>query len=133
MKKKRILSLLLCLLIPGFVFAQTSRSKSTTAANQSWSQFWRQFSAAVNKKDGVAVKALMSSESDFFSGGGGENRDEWLRLMDQNNGWRYLQRSVALGTMPFKEPKGPSRITKDKNLIFRFIGTKWRFVGVMGD
>lgn len=101
--------------------------------NSNWQTFWRQFSAAVNRKDRIALKALMSSERDFFSGGGGENRDQWIQMMATAKGWRYLQRSVASGTVPLKDEKGPSRITKDKTLIFTMIGGSWRFVGVMGD
>jgi hypothetical protein len=132
MKKARILSLALLLLIPSVAFTQTSRSTNATA-NRGWQQFWRQFSAAVNKKDHAALKALMSSENDFFSGGGGENRDEWIQMIDRRKAWRDMQKSVASGTVPLKDEKGPSRITKDRTLIFRLIGGRWRFVGVMGD
>jgi hypothetical protein len=106
---------------------------SSDSLADSWQTFWRQFSAAVNNKDRIALKALMSSENDFFSGGGGENRDQWIQMIDQRNAWRYLQKSVASGPVPFKSEKGPSHITKDKNLIFTLIDGRWRFVGVMGD
>lgn len=75
----------------------------------------------------------MSSERDFFSGGGGENRDQWIQLIVRQKAWRELQKSVASGTVPLKDEKGPSRITKDRVLIFTLIGGRWRFVGVMGD
>src|SRR3982751_6122799 len=72
---------------------------STQAQGDSWQSFWRQFTAAVNKRDRVALKALMSSERDFFSGGGGENRDEWIQMIEDRKAWRDLQRSVASGTV----------------------------------
>ncbi len=107
--------------------------RSTEAQGNSWQSFWRQFTAAVNKKDRVALKALMSSESDFFSGGGGENRDEWIQMIEQRRAWRDLQKSVASGTVPLRGEKRTSRITRDRVLIFSLIGGHWRFVGVMGD
>lgn len=113
-----------------------SLNNQTTASSRpdaSWLSFWRRFRGAVNTRNKSAVKALMSSERDFFSGGGGENRDEWIRMIDNNRTWRWLQRSVASGTMVFQHERGPSRITKDRNLIFVFISGAWRFVGVMGD
>lgn len=131
MTKARNLSvavLLVCLFS-----ALTIGTPRASAPSTNWQTFWRQFSAAVNKKDRVALKGLMSSENDFFSGGGGENRDQWIQMIDQRKAWRDLQRSVASGTRPLKDEKGPSRITKDRTLIFRLIGGKWRFVGVMGD
>lgn len=75
----------------------------------------------------------MSSERDFFSGGGGENRDEWIQMIDDRKAWRELQKSVASGTVPLRSEKRTSRITKDRVLIFSLIGGRWRFVGVMGD
>jgi hypothetical protein len=120
--------LLLFMFVPSVIYAQS-------AAEKSWPSFWRQFSTAVNKKDKVALKRLMSSESDFFSGGGGESRDQWLQMLDQNKFWPLLQRSVRLGAKAYITPyeKRLSRITKDRHLIFKFINNRWRFVGVMGD
>ena len=106
---------------------------STQAQGNSWQSFWRQFTAAVNKRDRVALKALMSSERDFFSGGGGENRDEWIQMIEDRKAWRDLQRSVASGTVPLRSERRTSRITRDRVLIFSLIGGRWRFVGVMGD
>lgn len=56
MKNRGMVSVALLLLLSPFAFAQTSRSKSATAANQSWLQFWRGFSAAINKKDREGLK-----------------------------------------------------------------------------
>jgi hypothetical protein len=111
----------------------SAAGSSVQAQGSNWQNFWRQFTAAVNKKDRVALKGLMSSERDFFSGGGGENRDQWIQMIDDRRAWRDLQKSVALGTVPLKSEKRTSRITKDRVLIFSLIGGRWRFVGVMGD
>jgi hypothetical protein len=132
MKKTRTLSLMLFLLIPSLAFAQTSRSVNATA-NKSWQTFWRQFSAAVNKKDRAALKGLMVSEKDFDTGGAGGTRDDAIQELDRLHGWRDLQKSIASGTEPSRFGKGQSRITKDQRLLFDFIGGRWRFRGYMGD
>ncbi len=123
MKNIRILILAFCLLIPASAFAQTS------TANRSWNSFWTKFSTAVKKRDRVAVKGLMASERNFFSGGGGETRSEWLASVS----WTELQKSVRLGTKVDNYDGKPGRITKDNHLVFAFSGGKWRFMGPMGD
>lgn len=128
MKKLRILFLALFLLIPTAAFAQSS-----AAANKSWNSFWTQFTQAVNKKNKPAVKKLMASEQNFFSGGGGESRDEWLQMVDEQKWWELLQKSVRLGVKAEKYDGKPGKITKDRHLIFAYIGGKWQFMGPMGD
>ncbi len=123
MKKIRILILAFCLLIPASAFAQTS------TANKSWNSFWTKFSTAVNKKNQVALKGLMASERDFFSGGGGETRNEWLASVS----WAELKKSVRRGTKVDNSDGKPGRLTKDNHLVFAFIGGRWRFMGPMGD
>ncbi len=71
MKKTRILSLLLCLLIPSLAFTQNSRIRNA-AADRSWQQFYTTFRSAMNNRDRTALRRLMSSEAAFFSGGGGD-------------------------------------------------------------
>jgi hypothetical protein len=111
----------------------SAAGNAVQAQGSNWQNFWRQFTVAINKKDRGALKGLMSSERDFFSGGGGENRDQWIQMIDDRRAWRDLQKSVASGTVPLKGEKRTSRITKDRALIFSLIGGRWRFVGVMGD
>ena len=108
-------------------------STLTLAAKPNWQRFWSQFSEAVNKKDGVALKSLMTSERDFFDGGGGGSRDQWIQMMFRESNWQELRKSVASGTMPHPDAQGSSRITKDRFLIFSVVNGRWRFVGVMGD
>lgn len=129
MKLSRIsfLFLLLFLFVPSVNYAQSAASKS-------WNSFWTQFSAAVKNKDKVAVKRLMSSESDFLTHGGIGSRNDYLNLFKAKGYWQDVQKSAAKGTMSYDlERQRPARITKDKYLIFEYIGGKWRFVGVMGD
>ena len=128
MTKIRLLFLMLFLCLPASAFAQTK-----TNADKSWQPFWTEFTAAVNKKYKALVKMLMSAEKDFFSGGGGETRDEWLQMIDEQRWWGRLQKSVRLGTKQYNYNGKPSRITKDNHLIFVYIGRQWRFVGIMGD
>lgn len=127
MKLNRIsfLFLLLFLFVPSFASAQS-------AAEKSWKPFWTQFTAAVKSKDKAGVKRLMSSEKDWFSVGGGETRDEWLKMLDDGF-WGEVQKSVAKGVVAYNEGGRTGRITKDRQLVFQYIGGKWRFVGIMGD
>lgn len=130
MIKKRIIFLLFAawLIFPALTYGQTA----STAA-KSWNSFWTQFSTAVNKKNKMALKRLMASKRDFSSGGGSETPDEWLALVEKQNWWNLLQRSVRLGTKPYAYNGKPARVTRNDHLIFAFIGVRWRFVGPMGD
>lgn len=118
--------------------AQTPSKKTEAAANAAWANFWRQFTAAVNKKDRVAVRKLMADN--FADDSGGLNATEWLRFIDENErkgSWRDLQKSFARGTVVNKEwpSKGvPTRITRDKFYYFEFRKDgRWYFAGVVGD
>lgn len=125
--KIRILWLLIFLLVLSLVFGQK------TAADQSWNGFWRQFSSAVNKKSKPAIKRLMAAEKDFFSGGGGEDRDGWLQLIDEHQWWGTLQKSVKSGTKSYDYDGKPGKVTKYNPLVFAFVGGRWRFMGPKGD
>ena len=118
------LVLLVGLLVPAAV--------AQNAAEKSWKPFWTQFIVAVKAKNKVAVKRLMASGSEF-SVPGTTSRDEFLSMLDASNMWKDVQRSVAQGVIAYDEDGKTGRITRDRNLIFQFIGGRWRFVGVMGD
>ena len=118
--------------------AQTSSNKTNGAADRAWVSFWRQFTAAVNKKDRVTLRKMMADN--FADDSGGLNATEWLRFIDENErkgSWRDLQRSFARGTIVNKEWPGkgvPTRITRDKFYYFEFRKDgKWYFAGVVGD
>ncbi len=137
-KSRYLLIILALVLFVTAATAQTSASKTQTAANRAWTNFWREFTTAVNKKDRVAVKRMMAAN--FADDSGGLNGTEWLRFIDENErkgSWRDLQRSFARGTVVNKEwpSKGvPTRITKDKFYYFEFRKDgKWYFAGVVGD
>lgn len=127
MKLSRILFLFLL-----FILFIPSVSSAQSVAEKSWQPFWTQFNTAVKSKNKAAVKRLMSSEKDFFSGGGGETRDEWLQSLDDGF-WGGIRKSLAKGVKPYHENRRTGRVTKDDLLIFQYISGKWRFVGVMGD
>ena len=138
MKSHYLLIVPLLLLVVGAASAQTSANKTNSAANRTWGSFWRQFTAAVNKKDRVALRKMMPDN--FADDSGGLNATEWLRFIDENErkgSWRDLQRSFARGTVVNKEwdSKGvPTRITRDKLYYFEFRkDNKWYFAGVVGD
>lgn len=130
MVKKRVIFMLLAV---SLVFPVITYSQKSAAAEQSWNAFWTQFAAAVNRKNKASVKRLMASEREFFSGGGGETRDEWLTMIESQKWWGRLQKSVRLGTRSDNFGGKPGRVTKDNHLTFSFIGGRWRFMGLVGD
>ena len=137
MKTQRILAIVFLLLAASTAFGQTSRA-TNAEANRSWPSFWRQISAAINKKDSVALRKTMPDN--FNDGGGGGTASEWLKFIDENKrggSWRDLQKSFAKGTVVNRiwPSKGvPTRVTKDKGYYFEFRKDKrWYFAGVVGD
>jgi hypothetical protein len=134
---QNVLLLALLLVVASASFAQTAPAINAVA-NRSWPSFWREFSAAINKKDVAALRKMMPD--DFFDGGGGQTPTQWLAFIDKNerNGsWRDLQRSVARGTVTNRSwsSKGiPTKVTKDKAYYFEFRkDRRWYFAGVVGD
>jgi len=118
--------------------AVAAQNKTDSPANRAWAGFWRQFTAAANKKDRVALRKMMAEN--FADESGGLNATEWLRFIDENErkgSWRDLQKSIARGPIVNKEwpSKGvPTRITRDKFYYFEFRKDgKWYFAGVVGD
>ena len=137
MKTQRILAIVFLLLAAATTFSQTSRA-TNDLANRSWQSFWRQITAAVNKKDHAALRKMMPGN--FDDGGGGLTGDEWLKFIDENErkgSWRDLQKSFARGTVVNRNwpSKGiPTRVTKDNGYFFEFRkDKKWYFAGVVGD
>ncbi len=137
MKTHRMLAMVFLLLAASAAFGQTSRA-TNAEANRSWPSFWRQITAAINKKDSVALRKMMPNN--FNDGGGGGTANEWLKFIDENerNGsWRDLQKSFAQGTVVNRiwPSKGvPTRVTRDKGYYFEFRKDKrWYFAGVVGD
>jgi hypothetical protein len=137
MKTQRIFAMVFLLLVASASFGQTARA-TNDAANRSWQSFWRQVTAAINKKDHAAVRKMMPNN--FDDGGGGLTASEWLRFIDQNErkgSWRDIQKSFAQGTVINRNWKSkgiPTRVTKDNRYYFEFRkDKKWYFAGVVGD
>jgi hypothetical protein len=124
MKRLRILFFAFFLLIPAF-----QAQAQNAAADKSWNSFWTKFSTAVKQKNRVALKSLMVSEREFYPGGGGGTRDEWLNLVS----WSELQKSVRSGIKADRTYGKPGRTTRDNWLIFAYTGGRWRFMGERGD
>lgn len=96
-------------------------------AYQRWLSFYEAFRAAVNKRDGVALKRLISAS--YAEGG---TPDGIVRQLNRGNGWRELQKSVASGTKPAGlNSKGrPERWTKNGMYSFEFgADGQWRWSG----
>lgn len=137
MKTHRIFAMVFLLLVASASFGQTARA-TNDVANRSWQSFWRQVTAAINKKDHAAVRKMMPNN--FDDGGGGLTASEWLRFIDQNErkgSWRDIQKSFAQGTVINRNWKSkgiPTRVTKDNRYYFEFRkDKKWYFAGVVGD
>ena len=81
MKTQRILAMIFLLLAASATFSQTSAAINA-AANRSWPSFWRQITAAINKKDRAALKKMMANN--FSDESGGLNGAEWLKYIDEN-------------------------------------------------
>lgn len=133
LSRNLFLFLLLLLFVPSVSHAQSSASKS-------WNAFWTKFSAAVNKKDKEALKALMSSDFEWALDGY-TSPDEVIRIMDKYKYWNQFKRSVANGVKVcgYDAPdcfrtKNTARRTKSPNwLLFEFIGGQWKWTRLIGD
>jgi hypothetical protein len=136
-RTQRVFALVFLLLVASAAFGQTSRVTNADA-NRAWQRFWHQITAAIKKKDRVALRKMMPKN--FDDGGGGLTPSEWLKFIDENErrgSWSDLQKSFARGTVINKNwpSKGiPTRITKDNRYFFEFRKDKrWYFGGVVGD
>jgi hypothetical protein len=137
MKAQRTFAMALLLMAASATLGQTSRA-TNNEANRSWPSFWRQVTAAINRKDQAGLRKMMPDN--FSDDSGGLTAAEWLRFIDQNErrgSWRDLQRSFAKGTVVNKNwnNKGiPTRVTRDNKYYFEFRKDKrWYFAGVVGD
>jgi hypothetical protein len=136
-KTSCFLATLVLLCIPYATLPQSSSTRMAVA-DRSWPAFWRQFTAAINKKDHAALLKVMPT--DFSDGGGGLSAKEWLKFIDENErsgSWRDLRKSVAGGARTHKDwsKKGvPTKVTRDTHYYFEFRKDgKWYFAGVVGD
>jgi hypothetical protein len=136
-KTTNFLAILLLLCTPYVALSQSPASRMAEA-ERSWPTFWRQFTAAINKKDHAALLRVMPA--DFSDGGGGSSAKEWLQFIDENErkgSWRDLRKSVARGVRINRDwsNKGvPTKVTRDNRYYFEFRkDAKWYFAGLVGD
>ncbi|HEX8096458.1 MAG TPA: hypothetical protein VF507_00420 [Pyrinomonadaceae bacterium] len=131
MTKTRAALLIVFLLVPLSAFAQGQRSVRAEA-NRNWQGFWTKFSRAMKQRDHEALKSMVSD--DFFDGGGGGTAADYIKEIDLAKSWRAHQRSVALGTRPYRYRGRPARVTKNDHLFFEFgKDGQWRWAGMVGD
>jgi len=99
MKRARVITLSLLVLVPHAAAAQTN-----AAAERAWKPFFAAFRAAAKRRDREALKKMMSP--DFFTTGGGvdgEAREGAFAFWDDSHvrGWEALDRTLAAGTVPY--------------------------------
>lgn len=148
MKHSRVIVLVLALLVPQIVNAQTS-SRSARA----WKPFFASVKAAVKKRDKAALMKLMSREFYYLSSGGDENNNQDTRdeafeywATSQAGSWETMEKTLAAGAVQntaMREPdnRNPSRVApplaNDKTAIanrtfewyavFEFKNNRWYF------
>ncbi|MBA3335632.1 MAG: hypothetical protein H0T08_08495 [Acidobacteria bacterium] len=129
-----ILLLVVLLLAPAIISAQTSRS-TAVVANKRWQQFWVKFNQAVKKKDRVGLREMMSD--DFDDHGGGSPAEDYVKDVFSKRLSREYRLALASGTKLFDYDDRPSRITKRgeyPQLIFIYSKDKvWQWAAMMGD
>jgi hypothetical protein len=77
------------------------------AADRAWPEFFRNFRAAVAKRDRAVLRQMMTRDF-FFSGGGGDDnhdgdmRDDAFKFLDDPNvrGWQAFDKALAKGAAP---------------------------------
>jgi len=123
MKLSRIsfLFLLLFLFVPSVSYAQST-------ADKAWKPFWTRFSAAVAKKNRVALKEMMKNP--FLCGDGVCTPNEGIQDIDKLKKWQRIQKSVASGT---KSEGKNNRSTKIFYLLFEFENGRWLWVQFLED
>jgi len=138
MTKTSYFLLTLLLLCTPFVALSQSPAQRNVEAERRWPTFWRQVTAAINKKDHAALLRVMPT--DFSDGGGGLSAKEWLEFIDKNerNGsWREVRKSVARGARVshvWSSKDVLTKVTRDYRYYFEFRKDgKWYFAGVVGD
>jgi len=78
------------------------RGPNRMSPDEAWNVFWPQFRDAVNNRDRVALKKMMSNP--FNSGGGGDyTPSRWISFIDKAKLWQRILRALALGTRPLPQ------------------------------
>jgi hypothetical protein len=90
------------------------RPSEKAQAERAWPLFFKNFRAAVSKRDRDALRKMMVRDF-FFSGGGGDDnhdgdtRDDAFHFLDepQVHGWQAFDKAIAKGAVPTPPNSGP--------------------------
>jgi len=130
MKPTPILMLLVVLLVPQTICAQTRRASDSlfqrsAVADRTWPSFFKRLRVAVKRRDRARLKEMMISEFHFTLGHHVRNqsedfREDAFKYWDDpiNDGWRALNRMLAKGAVPMaawwrkgnKQKSPPTRV-----------------------
>jgi len=141
MKRSRSLILLMTILFPSTVSAQTrqlrdSLFQKSAVADRIWSPFFNRLRAAVRRRDRVRLKEMMIPEFHYSLGHHVRKqkedfREEAFKYWDDplNDGWRALNRTLAKGAVPMaawwrkgnKQKSPPTRVAPPAGNIRRNI------------
>jgi len=91
--------ILLLLLVPQQIPAQTFGTDDKAAAEQAWKSFYPKFLNAVKRRDRATLRTMMVPQF-WYSFGGNTDRDEAFEYYDNPHvrGWTALERILAKGT-----------------------------------
>lgn len=76
----------------------------TSAQNGNWDEFWNAFRTAVQKRDRVALKAMMPSTLEYCSDNVPPSKAIQYLDGSKGQGWQLLNRAIAGGTAPYRRP-----------------------------
>jgi hypothetical protein len=128
------------------------RGPNSMSPDEAWNAFWSQFQDAVNRRDRVALRAMMSPKFDYSFGDANGTPTKAFRYWNNPrvNGWTALSDVIARGAVRYNPPpqwemKGQVRIAppvagRDGNYVgWRAIfelgkDGRWQFVAfLVGD
>jgi tetratricopeptide (TPR) repeat protein len=113
-------------------------SAEIAEANSTWPAFFAAFRAAVNNRDRVALRVLISPDFSVpvdAPEGGFHSSDDVIKWIDVMDLWGDLGKSVASGAGPADSTDGrPHRCTNDGWYCFKFgANGQWRLTEQSGD
>jgi hypothetical protein len=130
MKHPRIVILVLILLVPQTIYAQTHRLRNlvfqkSALADRTWPSYFKRLRIAIKRRDRTRLKEMMLPAFHYSNGHHARKqnedfREEAFRYWDEQirDGWRALNRTLAKGAVPMaawwragnKQKSPPSRV-----------------------